>query len=122
MFLIISVGCFNAFSILLIKGLYADAHAAMDYLIQRSDISQDKIVIFGRSLGGAVAIYLANQMNYRQHIMCLIVENTFTSLPKIAGHLFNFKLLHMLPIWAYKNKVRTFIDYLRYPLTFLQKF
>ena len=36
-----------------------DAEAAMDFLISRRDIDRRKILLFGRSLGGAVAIYLA---------------------------------------------------------------
>ena len=36
-----------------------DAEAAMEFLISRRDIDRRKILLFGRSLGGAVAIYLA---------------------------------------------------------------
>eukprot|EP00798_Chlamydomonas_sp_ICE-L_P012313 gene12313-15477_t len=40
------------------QGLQKDAKATLNHLIQRKDINPDKIVIFGRSLGGAVAIHL----------------------------------------------------------------
>lgn len=40
-------------------GLYWDAEAALDFLLMRRDIDRRKIILFGRSLGGAVAIYLA---------------------------------------------------------------
>ena len=33
------------------EGLYLDAQAAVSYLKTRRDIDQDKIIIFGRSLG-----------------------------------------------------------------------
>ena len=89
------------------SGLYLDAQAAFDFLLSRTDIDQTKIVIFGRSLGGAVAIHLASEPYYAKKALCLIVENTFTTLPHIARHLFNsFKIVTYLPIWCYKNKVR----------------
>ena len=40
-------------------GLYLDAEAGLDFLLSRRDIDKRKIILFGRSLGGAVAIYLA---------------------------------------------------------------
>ena len=39
-------------------GLYLDAEAVYDYARRRPDINQQKIFLFGRSLGGAVAVHL----------------------------------------------------------------
>lgn len=86
-------------------GLYKDGKAAFDYLLQRKDINHNKLYIFGRSLGGAVAIQLASEPTYSCHTQGLIVENTFTSLPNIAKHLFDFKVVKYLPLWCFKNKV-----------------
>lgn len=36
------------------NGLYIDARAAIDYLFTRHDLDHSQIVLFGRSLGGAV--------------------------------------------------------------------
>lgn len=36
------------------KGVYIDARAAVDYLFTRHDVDHSQIVLFGRSLGGAV--------------------------------------------------------------------
>lgn len=33
------------------KGFYIDAQCALDYLLHRSDIDPNKIILFGRSLG-----------------------------------------------------------------------
>ena len=46
------------------EGIYMDAQAALDFLLTRQDIATDKIVVFGRSLGGAVAIDLATMYIY----------------------------------------------------------
>ena len=57
-------------------GTYRDAHGALDYLRSRYDVDGDRIVVFGQSLGGAIAVDLA----CRNKIMGLILEATFTSL------------------------------------------
>ncbi|XP_063228839.1 protein ABHD13 [Bacillus rossius redtenbacheri] len=85
-------------------GLYADARAALDYLSSRSDINHAEVVVFGRSLGGAVAIDVAAQPEYAQKIWCLVVENTFTSIPDMARVLIGWRLLQYLPRFLYKNK------------------
>ncbi|XP_060064455.1 protein ABHD13-like isoform X2 [Ylistrum balloti] len=53
-------------------GLYRDAEAAINFLLGRNDVNRDKIVVFGRSLGGAVAVWLASQPFYAQHIAALV--------------------------------------------------
>lgn len=60
------------------RGLQMDAQAAMAYLLAREDYSPRRTIVMGRSLGGAVAIYVATQ--YKNDMAGLIVENTFTSI------------------------------------------
>lgn len=50
----------------------------MDHLLSRSDIDKDKIVLFGHSLGGAVALHLA--ADNADKVAAVIVENTFVRL------------------------------------------
>ena len=45
-------------------GLYLDAQAGLDFLRSRQDIDQRKIIVFGRSLGGAVAIRLTASLSH----------------------------------------------------------
>lgn len=54
---------------------YRDARAAWDYLTLERGLRPEEIVLFGRSLGGAVAIELATVTDP----MALIVESCFTS-------------------------------------------
>ncbi|XP_046410454.1 protein ABHD13 isoform X2 [Neodiprion fabricii] len=88
------------------EGLYMDARAGLDYLSTRTDINNDEIIVFGRSLGGGVAIDLAMRPDYAKKIWCLILENTFTSIPDMASLLIGSKILQYLPLFIYKNKVR----------------
>ncbi len=66
------------------EGLYRDAWAAWRYLTQEKGIAPERIVIFGISLGGAVAVDLATQVKPAG----LIVQSSFTSIRDMAAHHF----------------------------------
>lgn len=91
------------------EGLYLDAKASLEYILTRNDINNNEIIVFGRSLGGAVAIDLASRDDYSLKIWCVVVENTFTSIPDMARVIFGWKLFNLLPLVCYKNKVRYFV-------------
>ncbi|EFN78368.1 protein ABHD13 [Harpegnathos saltator] len=86
------------------EGLYMDAQAGINYLSTRTDINTNEIIVFGRSLGGAVAIDLAMKEENSRRIWCLILENTFTSIPDMAALFLKSKFLQHLPLFVYKNK------------------
>lgn len=88
------------------KGLCLDGKSAVDYLYTRDDLDHSKIVLFGRSLGGAVAIDIASDLEYKQKIMSLVVENTFTSIPDMAIELVHPNVRY-LPKFIYKNKFQS---------------
>lgn len=69
-------------------GITRDAQAALDHLVQRTDIDTSRIVVFGRSLGGAVGAVLTK--NNPDKVAALILENTFTSIMDMAGVLLPF--------------------------------
>ncbi len=68
------------------EGTYIDAETAWLYLINEKKINSDEIVIFGRSLGGAIAAWLAD----KYPSAALIVESTFTSIPDISKHYYPY--------------------------------
>ncbi|KAI4335248.1 hypothetical protein L6164_013912 [Bauhinia variegata] len=70
------------------QGITKDAQAALDHLSQRTDIDTSRIVVFGRSLGGAVGAVLTK--NNPDKVAALILENTFTSILDMAGVLLPF--------------------------------
>ncbi|CAG8509344.1 2010_t:CDS:2 [Dentiscutata heterogama] len=67
------------------KGLRIDAQAALDYIKKNEVFKDTKLIIYGQSLGGAVAIDLVSR--YEEQVDALIIENTFLSVPKLVPHL-----------------------------------
>lgn len=68
------------------ENMYDDATAAYHWLINEKHYRPDQIIIFGRSLGGAVAIELAT----REKCRSLLVESSFTSIYDMARKLFPY--------------------------------
>jgi fermentation-respiration switch protein FrsA (DUF1100 family) len=68
------------------SGLYKDAIAAYDYLTKERKISENDIILYGESIGGAVAIDLAHKAGVR----ALITEETFTSIKDMAKMAYPF--------------------------------
>ena len=70
------------------EGLYRDAETAWAHMINRQDTVGAPRIIFGRSLGGAVAVELATRVQADG----LILESTFTSIHTLARLMFAFPL------------------------------
>ena len=66
------------------QGLYDDARASYDYLVKTRGVSPEHIVLFGHSLGSAVAIELASHVPAKG----LVVEGAFTSVVERAQELY----------------------------------
>lgn len=67
-----------------LDGIQADAEAALRYLVEKGAVGSKPLIVFGQSLGGAVAIRLVAHTPYRNRIKALVVEGTFASYPQIA--------------------------------------
>ncbi|KAL7774774.1 hypothetical protein CFE70_005688 [Pyrenophora teres f. teres 0-1] len=65
------------------KGLMIDAQTGLDYIRQRYELRDTKVVVYGQSIGGAVAIGLAARNQKEGDIAAIILENTFTSIKKL---------------------------------------
>lgn len=63
------------------EGLYADARAAWDHLTNERGILPERVIIFGKSLGGVPAIDLAGKVKAAG----LIVQSSFTSASDMAA-------------------------------------
>lgn len=68
------------------KGLYADARAGYDYLIAARHVQPDTLVVYGESLGAAVAVELARQLP----VGVLVLEGAFTSVADMGKRVYPF--------------------------------
>lgn len=67
-----------------LAGVQDDITSAMGYLLKRTDIDTERIVIFAQSLGGSLAIYNVAHSPYRANIRALISESAFSDYRTIA--------------------------------------
>ena len=68
------------------RGLYKDAQAAYRYLIEERNISPSRIILYGESLGGAIAV----DLGIKKVTKALIIESAFTSAPDVAKVVYPF--------------------------------
>ncbi|SDH05718.1 hypothetical protein SAMN05428952_1004115 [Nitrosomonas sp. Nm132] len=85
------------------SGTYHDASAAWRYLTEIKAIPPSRIVLFGESLGGAIAAWLAAQ----QKPAALVLASVLTSVPDLAAELYPFLPVRLLSRFQYRT-----IDYL----------
>ena len=71
-------------------GLYADARAALEATQVHAGVRPEEVVLFGQSLGAAVAVEFASAHPVRG----VVLEAAFTSIPDMARHHYAF-----LPVW-----------------------
>lgn len=67
-------------------GCFATADAGYEFLTEKMAVPANRILIYGGSLGGAVAVDLASRREHR----ALILVNTFASIPEMAHYLFPY--------------------------------
>src|SRR5665647_1262433 len=82
------------------QGTCRDAETAWRYLIEQRHIPSCCIVLFGESLGGAVAAWLAA----RQKPAALVIASGFTSVPDFAQHIYPYLPLRWLARIRYDTR------------------
>ncbi|MEN6475299.1 MAG: alpha/beta fold hydrolase [Syntrophaceae bacterium] len=91
------------------QGTYLDAEAAWQYLTHERKIAPQQLIIWGRSLGGAIAARTAA----RHPTGLLIIESAFTSVPEVAhAH------IAWLPAWVfaeYRYDTRRYVEQITMP-------
>lgn len=80
------------------EGLYRDAEAVYDFLVKDLGVMPGKVVIFGKSLGGAVAVDLAS----KKRCAALILQSSFTGAKDVASA--------MLPVFPVRWFMRSEFD------------
>jgi fermentation-respiration switch protein FrsA (DUF1100 family) len=90
-----------------LDGVQLDIDAAIRTLLERPDVDPERIIVFGQSLGGALAIHYVAHSTYRSHIRAIIADSAFADYrlvakEKMAG-LFITWLLQWLPDYTVDN-------------------
>ena len=81
------------------SGIYKDGLAAYGYLEGKKKVPPEQIILFGRSLGAAVAVEVA----LKRRVRALIMESAFTSTKDMAKTMPLFALLSPLLPTNYNN-------------------
>jgi fermentation-respiration switch protein FrsA (DUF1100 family) len=92
------------------QGLYRDAEAAFDHLVAARGFAPQRIVAYGESLGGAVAIELA----LRRDPGAVVAESCFTSLVDLGAELYRWIPVRLLARERFENEAK--LARLRAPL------
>lgn len=75
------------------RGIYLDAEAAYDYLVNQQGVKPQDIIVYGESLGGTVAVDLAAKCQ----VGAIILEATFSRGKDIGHRLYPFLPKIILP-------------------------
>ncbi len=62
-------------------GTVKDGHAALDYVLSRTDVDPQRVFLYGQSLGGAVGLVVAAE---RKELRAVVAEATFGDYRAIA--------------------------------------
>ena len=81
---------------------YRDVETAWRFLVEEKGANPKSIVLFGRSLGGGVATWLAA----KEAPGALIVESTFSSVPEMGAKLYPFLPVRLLARVHYDSGAR----------------
>jgi len=82
------------------QGLYRDAEAAYQWLVEERGVVPERIVVFGRSLGAAVAAHVAAE----KPVGALILESGFTSVPDLGAEIYPFLPVRLLSRYQYDTR------------------
>lgn len=94
------------------KGIYRDAAAAWQYLTVNRGIDPGRIVIYGHSLGAAVAVHLTGRT--AADAGAVVLESPFTSAADMARLIYHRLPMHLLLSVRFDNMCR--VGDLRPPL------
>lgn len=73
-------------------GLYADARAWINHLLELG-IPEDKIILYGESIGTGVAVQMATEF---PKVRAVILESPYTSLPDVGANAYFFVPVRLL--------------------------
>jgi uncharacterized protein len=67
-----------------LEGVQLDTDAAMRTLLALPNVDPKRIIIFGQSLGGALAIHYAAHSEYRANVRAIVIDSAFSDYRRIV--------------------------------------
>ena len=92
------------------QGTYLDAETAWTYLTQEKNIPGNRIIIYGESLGGAIASWLASHVTAG----ALVIESSFTSIADMGKYYYPYLPVKLLTRIKYPSI--EYIGNVQYPI------
>jgi hypothetical protein len=89
-----------------LEGVQLDIDAAMRVLLSRPDVDPERIIVFGQSLGGALAIYYVAHSRYRDSIRAVVADSAFSDYTRIGEE----KLAAAVITWPFQWFASVAID------------
>ncbi|OGA41589.1 MAG: hypothetical protein A3G28_01680 [Betaproteobacteria bacterium RIFCSPLOWO2_12_FULL_68_19] len=81
-----------------LEGVQLDIDAAMRTLLARPDVDPARIIIFGQSLGGSLAIHYGARSAYRGNVRAIVVDSAFSDYRRIVRE----KLASFFLTWPFQ--------------------
>jgi uncharacterized protein len=89
-----------------LAGVQLDIDAAMRTLLERPDVDSRRIILFGQSLGGSLAIYYAAHGEHRDKLRAVIADSAFSDYRMVARE----KLAGFFMTWPFQWLAQFTID------------
>ncbi len=90
-----------------VKGINLDAEAALETLLNTLPRDRkDGVIVFGKSLGGAVAVYTVANSPYKDRVKALILDSAFSSYRRIARE----KVAESVIGWPFQYPLSYLVD------------
>ncbi len=81
------------------EGTYLDAQAAYKWLTEEKKVPPGDIIVFGISLGGSIAAYLAS----KSKAAALVIESTFTSYVDVGRRFYPYMPVKLFARFGYRT-------------------
>ncbi len=89
-----------------IPGVHRDARAALSKILSLPGVSPDRLVVFGQSLGAAIAVYTVATASPAQRPRALILDSPFAGYRRIVRD----KLSSLIVTWPFAWPASRFFD------------
>jgi fermentation-respiration switch protein FrsA (DUF1100 family) len=101
-----------------VKGIQRDAESALETLLfTLPRANHDNIIVFGKSLGGAVAVYTVANSPYKNRVKALILDSVLSSYRSIARE----KIANSIIGWPFQYPLSWLVNDDFSPVKFIGK-